>query len=116
MARILLFALAIALGTVLLGWWSVPLVAAGGGLILGRGRTPGLVAAVGAALAWGGILVVYRISGLPVDTLARRLGGAMGVPASVLIGLTIAFPAVLAGSAAWLGSWLGNRRAGDGSP
>ena len=103
---ILVLAAACAIATALVGWWGVPIVAAAAGYVLGRDRAPGILAAVGAALAWSGILLSYRVLGLPIDVLARRLAGAMQLPLLGLVALSVLFPAVLAGAAAALGGQL----------
>ncbi len=100
---VLLIAGLCAIGTALVGWWAVPVVAGLAGYLLGRERVPGILAAVGAALAWGGILLSYRLIGLPIDVLAWRLAGAMQLPTAGLIALAIVFPALLAGAAGALG-------------
>ena len=99
----LLVAAACAIGTAVLGWWAVPVVAAVGGYLMGHGRAFGIPAAAGAALAWGGILISYRLLGFPIDVFTRRLAGAMQLPPAGLITLTIVFPALLAGAAGVLG-------------
>lgn len=100
---ILILAAAFAIGTALLGWWAVPVVAGIAGYLLGRNRAPGILAATGAALAWGGILFSYRVIGLPIAVLTHRLAGAMQLPPTGLVTLAIIFPALLAGAAAALG-------------
>jgi hypothetical protein len=100
---ILILAATFAIGTALLGWWAVPVVAGAAGYLLGRNRAPGILAGIGAALAWGGILLSYRVIGLPIGVLTRRLAGAMQLPQTGLVTLSILFPALLAGAAAALG-------------
>ncbi|MEP7345585.1 MAG: hypothetical protein ABI877_09965, partial [Gemmatimonadaceae bacterium] len=74
---------------------------------------PGVLAALAAALAWGGILISYRSIGLPIDVLTRRLAGAMQLPPAGLVALAIVFPALVAGAAAVLG---GQMRAAKVTP
>ena len=107
----LLFTSVFAIGTALLGWWAVPAAASVAGYLLGRERASGKMAAVAAALAWGGILISYRLIGFPIDVLARRLAGAMQLPQAGLIVLSIVFPALLAGVAAALGAHIRAERA-----
>ena len=103
---ILLLAAAVAIATALVGWWGVPIVAGAAGYLLGRDRAPGILAAVGAAIAWSSILLSYRVLGLPIDVLARRLAGAMQLPLLGLVALSVVFPALLAGAAAALAGHL----------
>ena len=103
LSTILVLASACAIGTALVGWWAVPVVAGVAGYLLGRDRTPWILVAWGAAMAWGGILLSYRLMGLPIDVLTRRLAGAMQLPPLGLVALSIVFPALLAGAAAALG-------------
>ncbi|UCF18175.1 MAG: hypothetical protein JSU87_09415 [Gemmatimonadota bacterium] len=90
-------ALLFAVASALLGWWTVPIVAALWGWA-STGR-PWLSAALAAAAAWAALLLVTAFQG-PVGPLAAKLGGVMGLPAVVLLMLTVILPATLAGSAA----------------
>ena len=87
-----------ALATIVLGWWGVPLIAAAFGLI-DRERSSAGEAAIGAFLAWAGLLAVAAARGDAV-AVASRVGGAAGVPSVILPMLAVAFPAALAWSAA----------------
>lgn len=107
---------AFAIGTALGGWWTVPLLALVAGYMLGRDRAPGLSSAIGASLAWGGILLSYRVGGLPIDVLTRRLAGAMQLPTVGLIVLAVTFPALLAGAAGALGGLMRGEKAARPSP
>lgn len=103
-----------AVATYALGWWTVPLVAAIWGFV-SRDAKPALIAALCAAGGWATLLLLDVVKG-PVDTMATRLGGVMGVPAFVLLLLTLIFPALLAWSAAALVSGLRRTRATSGAP
>ncbi|MEE8116714.1 MAG: hypothetical protein V3T28_06375 [Gemmatimonadales bacterium] len=92
-------ALAIGVATVWLGWWTVPLVGGGWGVARRGEGYPALTVAVSASLAWVLLLAVTSLQG-PVGDFATTVGGVMGIPGWVLIGVTLAFPAVLAGTAA----------------
>jgi hypothetical protein len=83
-----------AVGTLLLGWWTVPLVAG----LWAIWRKP-VDAGLAGALAWGGILGWQAWQG-PVGTLAQRLAGIFPVPAVLLPLLTPLFAGLLAWSAA----------------
>lgn len=99
LARIVLLATAIALATSVLGWWAVPLVAAGYAAITTAQRGSVVVAGLAAMLAWGGLLAVTAARG-PVGTLATELGGVLQVGRPGVYAVTIAFPGLLAISAA----------------
>lgn len=100
-----------ALGTALGGWWAVPIVGLVAGGVLGYRRRPGVHAALGGAVAWGGILVAYVVLGFPLPGFAARLAGAMQVGVGALLAATVLVPAILAGSAAALAGQL--RRTDD---
>ena len=98
--KALLLAELFAVATYALGWWTVPVIAAVWG-IASRDRKPARLAALCAAAGWATLLILDVVKG-PVDTMATTLGGVMGVPAFVLLLLTLIFPALLAWSAAAL--------------
>ena len=96
--RIVAGAVAVALGTWFLGW-TVPLW---WGIVVGFvWPRPVLTAALSAAGGWAGVLVWYLVRGAPVGVLGVRLAGAMQLPVSLLVLATLAYPALLAGCAAW---------------
>jgi hypothetical protein len=105
--KLLLLAELFAVATYALGWWTVPIIAAVWS-IASRDLKPALIAALCAAAGWATLLVLDVVKG-PVDTMASRLGDVMGVPAFVLLLLTLVFPALLAWSAAALVSSLRRR-------
>ena len=100
--RIIVLAAAFAFLTWWLGWWTVPLLAGGWGVLARRRRGAVLLAALAAALGWA-ILLAWTTAHGPIGELARRLGALMGLPPAILVMLTLAFPALLAGSAARVG-------------
>lgn len=104
-----MLAVGIALGTILLGWWSVPLVALVYGMALRRSRFPGVTAAASAAIAWGGYLGLAVIGGAPVGRFGGELAASMQLPGWVPFAATLVFPAVLAGLASYLGARVGGR-------
>jgi len=116
LTAVLLLAGAFAIGTALGGWWAIPLLALIAGYMLGRDRAPGISSAIGAALAWGGILLSYHVGGLPIDVLTHRLAGAMQLPSAGLIVLAVTFPALLAGAAGALGGLMRGGNATRPSP
>lgn len=96
--RHVLLAVAFAVATFALGWWSVPIVAAVWGFFstdAHRVLKTGLAAAVG----WASLLLLDAARG-PVALMAAQLGELMNLPAFALYVLTLLFPALLAWSAA----------------
>ena len=93
--RVLLLALSFAMGTWILGWWSVPLFAAIAGVMARQVRHQGTAAALAAAIAWAALLGWSSTKG-SVWELSRIAGGAMGISGAALILVTLLFPAALA--------------------
>lgn len=100
--RIVGLAVLTAVGTVILGWWSVAVVGAVRGLAPRSGRC-GLEAGAGAALGWGALLAWSAARG-PVWLLAVRVGAVFGAPGWAFLGLTAIFAALLSASAAEVAS------------
>ena len=98
LGRAAIVALATALGTALLGWWTVPLVGAGWAL-LPMVRRPVTEAALGAGLGWAGLLALTAMQG-DMGRAAERVGGVLNLPGAGLVAVTIVFASLLAGSAA----------------
>lgn len=107
--RILMLAIAIALGTILVAWWTVPLVAVVYGVLLRGSAYPGLTGAAGGAVAWGGYLGLAMIGGAPVGSFASSLAASMQIPGWAPLIATLFFPALLAGLASYLGARVGGR-------
>jgi hypothetical protein len=105
--RIIIIAACIALGTVILGWWMVPILAFVYGIVARGTKRPGSTAALAAALAWGGYLAITALSGAPVGLLGTRLALSMQLPVWGPIVATLVFPALLAGLASYLGARVG---------
>jgi hypothetical protein len=99
--RIVVFAVLTAGGTVLGGWWVVPVLASGWVLGFPSDRHPVRTTVVGAALGWGAVLGVDAMSG-PVAAVASSLAATMGLPRGGFVAATMLFPALLAGAAALL--------------
>ncbi|MDH3570340.1 MAG: hypothetical protein OER89_09140 [Gemmatimonadota bacterium] len=116
-ARIALLAVAFATATLAFGWWSVAGVGIFWGLVAGPGRHAGRTAALAASLGWLVLLVVTALQG-PVLRVADRVGGVLGVPWPVVVGITLLFPAVLGGVGAGVGRVIregkGKRERGKG--
>lgn len=101
LVQIGVLALVVAGATWWIGWWTVPLVAAGWGAAARGEGYPVTASAVGAALGWV-LLLALRATAGPVGELSRKLGGIMGVPGWVPLLLTLALPAIVAAAAAGL--------------
>lgn len=97
MKRVLAGTAFVAAGTWVLGWWTVPLVGAGMGLLWPDDR-PALSAAAAGALGWGILLVWGGLIG-PVMGVAGTVGGVMGLPGAAVLLITLLFPAILSGAA-----------------
>ena len=96
--RFLVATILFAAGTWLFGWWTIPVVALGFGLLPAR---PSLIAGA-AAVAWLVLLAVDAAGG-SITRLANVLAGVMGLPSAALLLVTLLFPALVAWSAASLG-------------
>jgi hypothetical protein len=102
LASCFVLVVAFAAATAIVGWWGVPVV----GLVWGwwasrwlpRPVPVALVGAASATGAWAALLWWTAFRG-PLGRLAVLLGEIIGVPASLLIALTLLFAALLAGSA-----------------
>lgn len=89
-----------AVGTWIVGWWAVPAVAAGWGILIGTTRP--WLAGLAAVMAWGALL-----AGAPWDALRRlapRLGGIFHLPGWGMVTLTVSFAWLLGWSAARVGT------------
>ena len=93
------FAALVALGTILGGWWTVPVLAALWVRMLPRLRSRVRSCMLGAALGWGGLLGWTAMEG-PVGLVATRVGGVLELPGWGMVLVTLLFPALLAGAAA----------------
>lgn len=97
-----LLAVAMALATARLGWWTVPVVAAAWGLTAGARDRPALVATFAAGLGWM-VLLIWTAAAGPVGVLAHKAAASFGVHPLVLYALTVLFPMALAWGAAVVG-------------
>jgi hypothetical protein len=104
MIAVFLTGAAVSLGTYGLGWLAVPAIGLWIGLVRVSER-PVRTAAIAGLSGWGALLAWGAFNG-PVAELAGVLGGVVGVPASAIVGVTLAYPAVAAGAAAGVGSAL----------
>jgi hypothetical protein len=110
MVALLVTALATAALTWLLGWWGVVLAALVAGAALRRHGAAWTVA-LAAVVAWAALLAVDAVGGR-FSTLASSLAGVMGVPVPALLLVTLLFGALLAWSAAVVGTEIGRRARG----
>jgi hypothetical protein len=97
--RIALLALAFVLGTALVGWWTVPLLAAIWGVLAFRVPRAGVLAGLAAMIAWA-LLLAMDMRADAFAELSRALAGVVGLPRGSLFALTLVYPALLAWSAA----------------
>jgi hypothetical protein len=93
--------LLMAAATWFIAWWTVPLLAAAWALARGGQRWIPLLAGVAGMMSWL-LLVFLPSSPAAVGRLAQVAGAAMGTGPGPLFALTLAFPALLAASAASL--------------
>jgi hypothetical protein len=97
LGSLVFLALANAVATTLLGWWSVPIVSAFWAIVAPR-RGAVLIAVLAGAGSWAGILGWSARSG-PIRKVDPLLTQIMGLPERSLLVLTLAFGALLSGSA-----------------
>jgi len=104
--RLGLLAFAFALATAAFGWWTVPLLGVAWPLIAGPAASrAAATAALAAALGWL-LLLVWAAAQGPVGLLDAKVGGAMDMPGVVLVFVTLAFPALVAGTGAVAVRWV----------
>ena len=104
-------ALAVATLTWLLGWWGVVIAALVAGVVLRQRRGVAWLVALAAVVAWVALLAVDAVGGR-FSTLAGSVAGVMRVPVPALLLVTLLFGALLAWSAAVVGSEIGRRARG----
>jgi hypothetical protein len=102
--RIVLVAAGCALGTMWLGWMSLPIAGFIYGMADRRARAHGTIAALGAVIAWIAILGTETVRGANVRAVADRMGEVMHVSAVTFALMTLVFAALLCGSAAAFGA------------
>jgi ABC-type Fe3+-siderophore transport system permease subunit len=88
--------------TWLLGWWGVPLVAAGAAVWDRNRRGVIALATLAAIVAWVVLLVARSVMGTSVLPLGRDIARSLGVPGPLPLILTLLLAALLAATAAWL--------------
>ena len=99
-----LLTIALAVGTVALGWWAVPVIAFVFGMTAPGWRRLGGAALLAGACAWALLLMIPALRDAPVRRFAGQLAQSMELPVVALFGATLVFPALLSWSAASLGA------------
>ena len=108
---VLVLATVLALATMFLGWWCVPVLALLWGLATAHWlRRSAAAAALASVLAWGALLVLDALGGQLVG-LGTLFGSIAKQPPAVFFALSLLFPALLAWSAAAIGADLRGRPA-----
>ncbi len=99
--RVIVVAMAVAIGTWFGGWWAVPLCGAVYAVL--RTKQDGAVreAAFGAMLAWTGLLL-WQVSHPAFGRLSAAVSGVFPLPVPVLMLLSVCIAGALAASAAQL--------------
>jgi hypothetical protein len=100
---------ALGLSTWAFGWIAVPIVAGAWAWIRRSDAAVPLMAASAGVLSWGLLLVLPVVSAGGAGRVAEVAGAAMQVGPIPLVILTLAFPALLAGSVAGVVRGLGAR-------
>jgi hypothetical protein len=110
-------AVAAAIGTWVLGWWAVVLIAIiAGALHRAENGRPWRVA-LGCLVGWALLMLIDAASG-PMRNVATVVSGAMSIPASGLLLVTLLFPALIGWSGATLGAlggWAASKSEGSGA-
>jgi hypothetical protein len=87
--------------TWVVGWWTVPVVAAAWAYVRKDDVAAPLLAGLAAMLAWGLLLLIVA-SAAPGGSVMRSVGAAMQLGPGALLALTIAYGGLLAASSAAL--------------
>ena len=90
-----------AVGTAVVGWWIVPILAALWMRVLPSDRSAVATTTVGAAAGWLILVGAMALQG-PVPAVAAMCSAVLGLPRWGFPLVTVLFPAMLAGSAAVL--------------
>jgi hypothetical protein len=106
MLALLAVAAAVATLTWIVGWWGVAVVAHIAGVLLQRRRGAAWLVALATMAGWG-VLIVVDMFGGRFSPLAASIAGVMRVPVPALLIVTLLFGALLAWSAAVVGSEAG---------
>jgi Na+-translocating ferredoxin:NAD+ oxidoreductase RnfD subunit len=110
MIFVAIIAAASALGTWLLGWWAVAIVAVLAGAVVGAEHGRAWRVALGCLGGWAVLLLLDAAVG-PMRSVATTVSGAMSIPSGALLLVTLLFPALIGWSGATLGALGGGSRA-----
>jgi hypothetical protein len=112
LGQLILVTVALIAATAAIGWWGIAIAAFVWGMWAAHstqqdahGTRAATCASIAAALAWTSLLLWTAARG-PLPALITALGQIAGAPGSVLVVATVLFPALLAWSAATVGSAL----------
>jgi hypothetical protein len=99
--RVIVLGIVMAALTWFIGWWGVLVVSIAWGLVAETHTSPARTAALAAVGAWSVLLLWTAMRG-PLWMLSETLAGIFGLPAVVLLLVTVIFPGLLALSSAAL--------------
>jgi hypothetical protein len=103
MIFVAIIALATALCTWVLGWWAVAIVAIIAGVLHRHENGRPWRVALGCLAGWALLMLVDLAAG-PMRNVATVVSGAMSIPSSALLLVTLLFPALIGWSGATLGA------------
>ena len=103
MMFVAIVALAAAACTWVLGWWAVAIVAIIAGAVMRAENGRPWRVALGCLAGWALLLLMDAAAG-PMGTVARMVSGAMSIPSTALLLVTLLFPALMGWSGATLGA------------
>ena len=99
MLGLLVLAAAFALGTMAVGWWAVPVIAAAWGWSVDRSKRPALVAGASALLGWGA-LVIWDATGARFHEVVSGVGAVLKVGGAGFVEIALLLPFLIAFAAA----------------
>jgi hypothetical protein len=103
MIFVAIVAFATALGTWVLGWWAVAIVAIIAGAVTRAQNGRPWRVALGCLGGWALLMLLDTAVG-PMRNVATVVSGAMSIPAAALLIATLLFPALIGWSGATLGA------------
>lgn len=109
---VVLLACGFAIGTLVAGWWAVPVVGLVAGFLLSSARRPLLVVPVAAGLAWAALLLRSALAP-DFPALATRFEGLLSTGRPMLVAATLLFPVVTAWAAVLVATALAGTRPGQ---